>query len=304
MNNKLITIVITLVVGIILAGSVLMPVLNDATKTTKTFTNEGLYRMAALESTDSADIEIKWEYTNPNQITVGDSAVALPTSGFATVVCGENWLVRYIAATGVSVQLFDGTTPGYIASVSGTNDMTITASSGSVTFDNGSGTEVTSTYTTMYYADNNGEYTMIKANEKTVYLNDDSKIIGAGRTDNVFGTSSLTATFAGTIADGIAITPIGSVPSGYTVGDITVSDSAVNGYINLYDFDKFEFVVTAADSSTVTVTYTQVIVPYQVTAELSEHLTSGQIALLSAIPVLVIVALLVVAVGVVARRND
>ena len=32
MNNKLIHIVLTLVVGIILAGSVLVPVLNDATE--------------------------------------------------------------------------------------------------------------------------------------------------------------------------------------------------------------------------------------------------------------------------------
>lgn len=66
MNNKLIPLVLTLVVGIILTGSVLMPVLNDATDDTIVYKNDDTYRMSPL-----GDQTITIHYENSEYIVNG-----------------------------------------------------------------------------------------------------------------------------------------------------------------------------------------------------------------------------------------
>lgn len=294
MNNKLIPIVLTLVVGIILAGSVLMPVLNDATKTEETFANEGLWRMKEIENGDV------WTRTSTEGWTYGDSHIA---SGGSNVILGDDWCIRAI---------------GHIRS-----DSTVNASS------NLSGATVTAgeelivaskTDTTWtrnldypgYGIAPNGAYTLTDFNTSS-YLNGDSAIYGSGVSE--IGSIQVFVHVEASVDDGATFT-VSQSAGGYAISDVTITNEKVNysevsGYKDLYKVESVtcDISLTATIESvetpiTGTITFSSYVVPYEVTAELSNHLTPGQIALVGAIPILVIVALLVVAVGVVARKND
>lgn len=298
MNNKLIPIVLMLVVGIILAGSVLVPVLNDATETERTFTNNGIIRMDKVD--DTLDTTIAWDHTNPDVVTIGGVEKAMPQDLTIALTIGgaDDFFIRYSTN---SVTVFHNNAV-INASVSDTSDLSITIAAGTITSSNGTNSD-TFTYTDdLFIVSDTGAYVMKNMND-TVYVKKDSDIHGYGRT-YLEGGINTAANFNinGNVDDGFTVEPWGTAAT-LTVGDITVTDEPATGYIDLYKFTKIEFEVSDGSHDT-TATYGQVIVPYQVTAELSEHLTPGQIALMGTIPVLVIVALLVVAVGVVARRND
>lgn len=302
MNNKLIPLVITLVVGIILAGSVLMPVLNDATKTEVTYTNEGYYRMAEI---GDESISIVWDHTEPTQLTVNDEVVDLskvPKNTVTTILVTDQTIVRYAPITSDTlVQIYSST--GYVgAGVNAGTDMEITIEDTTLTAFNGT-TTVTKTIAGGYYVSNDGKWIM-KANGTDAFIHkDDSIIVLAGNT--TVGSVAVGVYANGTINDGLDIDTVqtDSVVRTPTYGDVTFTYTDVSGAIDLVKLSDCKFTITL-DDTTVNATYSYFLVPYEVTAELSQHLTPGQIALMGAIPVLVIVALLVVAVGVVARRND
>lgn len=309
MKNNILNLAIVLTVGVILAGSLLMPVISDATTTERTFTNDGYYHMNLISSADS-DVVLTWDHTDPYKITVGDVVVDLPKSYVipCTLVCSDDWGLRYLLSNGnvtVDLSVFAGPGDGtYDASTSTGNDMTITLSNGTATFDNGS-TPVTHAYSEAYAISNgDGEYVMKKTTD-TAYLKSDSSIYGVGRTYLNFSTpKSLNINVSGTIEDGATVTIFNPL-SGYSVSNIVVANSAVAGYNDLYTFTSVSFDVTDSTPTTLGAVYSQVIVPYEVTAELTNHLTPGEIALINIIPVMVIVALLMVAVGgLYLRRND
>lgn len=299
MNNKLITICITLVVGVILAGSVLMPVLNDATTTHKTFTNSGYYDMTY---TETDELTLAWDYTNPNVATINNESVSLPTTlpGSVNILCGDDWFLRWNAS---SLQFYSTASGSVNASVADSTSMSITASNGSMTVTNTASTPVTQTvaYSFMYVIDPDGKYLM-KDKDAAVLVNGDSEIYAIGRSTTTGLAIKLKIT--GTIDDGFTAEQIGT-SSATNIGDVTANYTAKSGYLDLYELTSLTVPITYGEGDSVyTAGYTYYIVPAEVTAELSQHLTSGEIALMGAIPVLVIVALLVVAVGVVARRND
>lgn len=313
MNNKLIPIVLTLVVGIILAGSVLVPVLNDATKTEQTFTNDGYIRLGEISAEDTETYTITWTYENPGQFVINDDVYVMPsgsTTGSVfpyTLFATDGWGLRYLKnSTDTNLNLYgsgESASLLWYAGATAQDTVVITLSAGSATFVKNSTTTATMEYTNVFLPDSDGAY-VLKKGDTSAYLNADSVIYSTGRTSAVFGTNNiaininLNGNVEGVEVDAIA-------PTGFTVSNVVVDSSEVNGYKDLYKFDKVTFDITQTSTSIdVEAVYSQVIVPYQVTAELSDHLTPGQIALLGAIPVLVIVALLVVAVGVVARRND
>lgn len=297
MNNKLIPLVITLVVGIILAGSVLMPVLNDATETERTFLNKGYYEMTY---TEADDVSLTWDSADPHKVTVNDAVIDLPATadlpGPINIICGDDWFIRY---TGAGLQFYPST--GSSVNAGNGVDMTVTASEGTVTITTNADPAVTKTayYTFLYVVSENGAYVMKNTND-VAYVHEDSEIYGIGRSTVTGGYVKIKIT--GSISNGFTATEVGS--SAFTIGDITVNYTTDSAYIDLYKLSSLQFTVTDSDNNANDLTYSYFIVPASVTSELSNHLTPGQIALIGAIPVLVIVALLVVAVGVVARRND
>lgn len=303
MNNKLIPLCITLVVGIILAGSVLMPVLNDATTTNETITNDGLCRM--IEYDDTQDLSILWDYTNPYAITVNDTEYALPNSPTTydvTILGCESFILRYrVTSSLTQVSLMGSFSGTYNASTSDSSSMTATATGGTIVFDNGSGSTKTETYTDLWCV-GQGDYIM-KDSAIDVAVKADSRIVAIGFSNTL--SKNYRVVVDGSISEGFERTIIPSTTfTNYTLSDVEADYTEFAKYLDVDKFSKLSWTVTDSSDNTATVVYSQIIVPYQVTGELSQHLTPGQIALLGAIPVMVIVALLVVAVGVVARRND
>lgn len=310
MNTKLITIALTLVVGIILAGSVLMPVLNSATEKERTFTNQGYFTYDAVN--ENTDLTIDFDPATPGVITIGEKTVTMPEENGNWTICGsENFTVRYVkTASSTNLQCYGSN--GYIAGdpSATTTVLHVDVDATEMTFERNTSTTKTysmGTHGFVINTDGNGALMLKYANEKA-YVLGDSEVYLCGTT---FVTGSGTNDFVGvfgygSLDDGLTMNAFYGTGGGQNTisfGDVTATYEAVNGFNDLYQVDKFEFPLTQ-NSATVTATYSYFVVPTEVTAERTAHLTDGQIALMGAIPVLVIVALLVVAVGVVARRND
>ena len=307
MNNKLISIVLTLVVGIILAGSVLVPVLDDATATEKTFDNRdgALFQLEKFD--ESTEYSFEWVYTDPTHATVNNETVTLSR---ATVICAtDSFLIRYgqDSSNGYYLQAVGGSLGSVYGNVNSKTTLTISVSSGTLTAtvanEGSSPTSKTVSITEGYGIVANGGYVM-KASNQTAYVLADSPIMAMGLT-SLDGVWSNMFQIVGNV-EGVEVTQINPTPATYTISNVAVNVESSASYIDLYELQSITFDATlVSDNTTVhACTYDYFIVPAEVTAELSEHLTPGQIALMGAIPVLVIVALLVVAVGVVARRND
>ena len=314
-SKNLLTLAITLTVGIILAGSLLMPVISDATTTERTFTNNGYFRMSETLSTDENTV-ITWDSANAFVFNLNGNDIELPpgaTSGTVypyTILASDAWALRAAVlndTVNVDLTLYgsgsDSTLLWFVNSWS--NDTaTITLSAGTASFKANDSTPVTVSYTHAFIPDENGNYILKKGTE-TAYLHGESLIYATGRTTATFGEDSvdLNINIEGNITDGETVTVL--APTGYTSDNIEVVNSQVTGYKDLYTFDKVTFEITETDSSTtVDVVYSQVIVPYQITAELSQHLDPAEIAIMNALPVLIIVALVVMATGALYLKRD
>lgn len=303
MDNKLIMISIAAVIGIIVLGSVLMPILDDATDTHDTFTNTGLYHMEKID--ESRDFVLKWEYASPNQVTLDGETIALSQGGYPlTILFTEDIMLRvtYGAscdALGATDDLGATTLVG--GSVAGSVDLTVTASSGTLTLTNGTDTKTYDTSAGMIIS-SDGPYVMKNYNT-TAYMDGDTEFYVAGYTYRALGVAytNFVGIFSGTINGGID--PISYVPSTYTISDPTFTYTAESDkYTDFYDFSGFSIGLTDGTNSG-TVTYTQLIVPVEVDAELSQHLTPGQNELLGVIPVMIIVAVLLGVVALVLRSR-
>lgn len=303
---NVLTLIITLVVGVILTGALLGPVISDASETERTFTNEGYFTYDAID--ENTAVVITWDPTTPNKFTIGETAIELPTTtSNLTIVGSDAFTCRYyFNATATGFQTYG---VGGYSSYNTSNEstpVTLTITSESLVID---GTN-DKTYTMgshgfVLNTDGTGELTLKYSNE-SAYVHMDSEVYLCGTT---FVTGSGTNDFVGvfgygSLDDGLTMSSFYGNTGQNTVsfGDVTATYSAVNGYIDLYKLDKFEFPLTQ-NTATVTAVYSYFVVPTEVTAELSNHLTPGQISLMGAIPVMVIVALLMVAVGAIALRR-
>lgn len=299
MNNKLIPIVLTLVVGIILAGSVLMPVLSDATETEKTYTNSGYWYMSSDDSEPhtfefvSGDtwiidgVEYNTDTEDPKQlktlISTGD--MVMRNNGWAN---GNAKGFMTGTPTFAEFTIHNG-------NISGEYQNTLQTEHQTINYD----------YDTIYFAQfTSDDKTLTKYNIGNIYLKNDSEILCNGI--STINSTVVLVKIAGTITD-LELTIYNQyngtdVTDSYKITDLTVNKVETDCK-DLFKVSSITFTATPTGEETGTeVTYSSFIVPSEVTGELKEHLTPGQIALLGAIPVLVIVALLVVAVG--ARRND
>lgn len=139
-------------------------------------------------------------------------------------------------------------------------------------------------------------YIMSDTANNTTYLKSDSEIHGFGLTKvgEVFAQCKITGTL-----EGVEVTVNGS----FTVSDVTVNYNPVAGYIDLYTWESVTFVLTDTNDNSVTATYNMCVIPAKVTAELSQHLNPGEIAIMNAIPIMVIVTILMAAVGAIAYRR-
>lgn len=286
MNNKLIPLCITLVVGIILAGSILMPVLNHATEVERTFTNEGLWRMSAFEEGDV------WEMSEAGVWTLnGEPAITTDNSN-SSVIIGDDWTIRGTGA--IYGHTIYNVTPATVTVTVG--DDSTSVNSGTISNVNGFGVNP------------EGNYLMTEYN-KPVYIKGDTSITSIYATGytNV-ATYGVVIHIEGSVNDGVTVTCSTinntSALSNFTVSNLVVDAPAVEGYNDLYKLKGITFTLdfdyTAGGTTTHKtgdVSYSSYVVPYEVTAERTVHFTSGENALINAIPIMVIIALVVAAAG-------
>ena len=307
MKTNLLTLVVTLTVGIILAGSLLMPVLTDATTTEKTFVNDGYYR---LSETDGETVII-WDTANtPYTITVNGVDFDLSTMGLTanmsyTIAFADDFLLRYFplgASSNMQIWGSSYSGLGVGQSVGVVATFTITSSGITLEKSDGSATQ-TASHAGKYFAINkDGDYIM-KKSDKTAYVLEDSSIFYAGGISTVGAGGNITSIYFEGSTEEIDYTVM---RSGVSVSNSNVIYTDVSDYIGLVNLEKVTFTTTyetGGETYTNDQTYTYFLVPYEVTAELSQHLTPAEIALLNALPFLVIIGLVLAGVGAIFLRN-
>lgn len=304
MDNKLIMLVITLAIGVIVVGSVLMPVLQDTTATEDTEVNKGLFEAVPL--TADSNHTLVFNSSTPNTIKVDDVDIDMSnlnsTYGSATVIFSNDWFMRFVPDTGLILYKCGTSNSQAIKGATASSGISVT-----VTITNGDVTFVYSDETTVEYevADDGfmitpgkGTYVM-KTSGDTAYVNGDSVVYGVGRTDRALGTAatSFNAIVKATVDDGV--TPLYYSPQ-YNWGDVsTVTYTEDSTHEDLYSLTGFTFnLVTDPDTTPVNhpITYNQILVPKEVTAERTQHLDDNENSLLLVIPVLFITGLVVLGV--------
>lgn len=310
--KNMVGMILSVTVSIICIGAVMMPILTDAATVEDTFVNDGLYRMSQYDT--DAEITAVWDYTDPYALTVNDDRIELPEQSgsvyLMTIVGATETLLRYGYVSGgyVGVQLFDSSSNSVMLATT-TNiakNMDIAISGGTATFTVEGSTSVSVSYSDyIFMADSDGDYVM-KYSTDNVYMNGDSQFYGYGRSTVNTAASTVSATcisVAGTIDDGFTVEGMYLTLS--STNNAIIS-SEVDNYLDLYSFQGVTFTAVYDNSGTeyeTELSYTQIIVPYEVTAERSVHLNSGEIAIITVIPVLMILAVLVSAAYMVIRRD-
>lgn len=296
--------VVGVMVGVLILSAALFPVIDSATTTERTFTNEGLINLNYVD--DTFNETIVWNYTAPNDLTIGSDTITLPTeANYAlTIMANEDFFLRWVHAANDEnyVQLYrTDNSSAYRARVVDSQNMTITIGSGSITFDNGSATTVTISYTEMYcVCASEGDY-VLKPSTETAYLKSDSEVFAYGGS-YVTGLTFYTIISGTPTDDFTRVVWPDSLPMTYT--DMTDDLAEVSGYIGLYTLKEFKYSVTNTNTSaTGNVSYTQFIVPAKVTAELAVHPSQDEINLLETIPILITVGLILGIVGTIFVRR-
>ena len=299
MNNKLITLALVLTMGVILTGSLLVPVIDNASKIgTETYTNGPASNSINLAtySTD-ADFEITMEKDGTTWNIDGIDVNTLSTGAY---IITDNLLVILSTTNGYNIrglnesQAFVTLSPadwnGVTASVT---SLAITVTPENVTVADADSVQTSYTFPNNYvvYSKNDGER-VICTGVADLYTAGGKDIISVGVNNTNFfwctnGDDSK-AVYNATLLDTVLNCPLTEVTA---------------------DIDKVS--VGVGGDYTVTVTYnnsTYDLAPQYVSVPLS--LVQGSEAnteitsLLGAIPIIVIVALLMIAVRAVLVRND
>lgn len=313
MEFRFVPFLIAVVVGVVLVTTMLIPVISDATATEKTLTNDGYFKMSKISDADD-DVTITWDYTKPYTFTVDGVDATIPfgsTSGDVypyTIMCSEEWAVRFTSYNnGATIDLvLYGDANGLIwySSTTDQKNVTFTFSSGTFTVSRDGGSSVTKAYTEAYYIDEGGDFIM-KKGSGVAYVLADSTIYSVGRTGANFGGSNvnLNINIQASVSDGATVSII-YPDSGYTVSNEQVNTTVDSKYIGVYKFTNVTFDVTDSSSNVYSANYGQVIVPYQVTAELSQHMSDTEQTLVGIIPLLVIIGLVIGVLAIFARRAE
>lgn len=310
MNNKLITLVITLVVSIILVGTILVPVLNDAQSTIGekvTYTNEKPtalpYNYGAVDTYEliATDVNESGWYTtytlNGESFTVPGNGVFVPL--LFTDKCDVTvWLGQSPIRVGYSHE--DGTTaPTYLAINTATYPTLKLAVDNGVMSVVGIKEDTTETelltleVAWAYGIKDNGEY-IAALNGITGKYYDPADVKSFVVSGGAYTTGDLDTFY--TYYNGASTCDI----TAYSI-ETTLTGSLVAGTTDINKVDSFGIKISDDDSS-------ETFVPYRVLIKetvIGHEAGGAAYSLLGVIPVMVIVALVVIAIGAIAiNRND
>lgn len=284
-------VIVGVMVALVMVGAT-MPIWADTLATEDTFTNDTgtLWRMKELKAGDT------WTYTGATQTwtyndVVQDGVIA---SGWNALL-GPDWCLRsngQIRGTSIAGNLYNT-----ILAV--TSDDTITFTAQGL---NGNGTQSIPGYGVY----TNGDYVLTDYSSMGAYVNGDTEIFGTGVT-GVDGVDMI-CHISATVDDGVTFT-ISDNRNGQHITDIVLTNTKVNyttvdNYNDLYKVTSIttDIAFNATDSENVTtahtgtITYSSVVVPYEVVGERSVSMSGALGALVSIIPLLIIAGLVIGAV--------
>lgn len=298
---------ISVVVGVVLVVTMLIPIVSDATATEKTFTNEGAFYIE-VDPTDTYTVEYDHS-TEPGVVYVnGEKLNVTFTTGY-TILAIDNAILRTQTGSGGDSLQYKGNGQYLV----GITMVDLEVSNGEITgtYVGSGGTEQSwpeTTYTECHIASPTPQDYVMTAYNSTSKMLGDSPIFAFGQT--LLQDSApylLLFKIEGTIADGVTVSALnqttGEPVTTVTISDIVINYTEVDGYVGLYDLTSITFSVDSNGYNT-DVTYSAYIVPSKVTAELSQHMSDTEIALMSIIPLLVVIGLIIGVVYVVGRRAE
>ena len=204
--KKLIPVIIAVSIGVIMVGSVLVPVLNDMAADSSTFDNrkDSLYEMIHVDN--NTEYMMEWRAANPTEVIV-NGAVADVASG--TIICSiDNWIIRFgLNSLGYYIQPSGGGLAFLVNS--GQNPDAIvrmSISNGQFTYTSiisGSETTKTAEVSDGYaiVADGSGDFVM-KSPNQNAYVKSGSKFVGMGVT-TIDGAWNVGFCTVGSIAEGM-----------------------------------------------------------------------------------------------------
>lgn len=302
MDNKIVMISIAAVIGIIVLGSVLMPILDDATATTDKFTNDG---KSYIKTTSEGKYTLTWDPTDPNNAVVNGGSFPIWSPGdgvknISILMIPEVGIMRYNHGAGesdfVSIQAV-----GFAFSF--TQSFTFTYENGAYSIVGA--TTVTGTSDEVYAIGPNGDF-VLKNPTDAAYVNPDSEIIGMGVTTVTFWNNGFQVSGSADDVE-VYVYNLGSGTTAIVTSDVDSDYAPVSEYVDLSTIKQVTFTATATptegDPVVKDCTYNYFLVPHEVTAERAQHFSDGQIAIFAAIPVMIILAVLLGVVALVIRSR-
>ena len=299
-EESLIPKIVGIVVAIIVVSVVLIPITNAVTQTEKTLENDGYYRMSTNEISGADTMVITWDHTKPTTLTIDGVDYAISTDIFPsvgvtrTVAFADDVLLRMarIETNNYGLELWYSSAKSVYANEN--VDLTLTIDSTKVTWQKGVEEAFELSYTGDWTViDSNGNKIM-KSGNTDAYMLADSEFSIAGISGVGVGGGSPTMAFF--VIDGTMDDFTVTNPNDITISNAESTYTDASGYVDLYALEKITF-TTTYNGTDVDQTYTYFVVPYQVTAELSQHLDPMTNTIISIIPIFVVLAILMGIVG-------
>lgn len=274
MKNNLLTLVITLTIGIIFVGSLLAPVIQDYENDVKVVKNNTTTNLAAVVGEDHT---IEFTYST-GALEIDGEAITAPAQ-LGVLVSDQ---INLIYNNTPNLQLFSSQHTTGIVTI--TSDTTVTIEGNTITITYGTDTEEEYTCEWIYLYDANGDYGIFRlynANT-TVYLNNINQLHGS----NILVTTYDWFSFVGTDVT-LAVAdedPVVDIVTGTVTGTNDIFSINIGGTGTGFSFD--------VDNSGTDYTVKPWI--YVVPIEVSGYsdMNKELLPLMSALPILVIVALI------------
>ena len=298
--NKMIGMVVGVMVGVLILSAALFPVIDSATTTERTFDNTNI----SISDMKTFEVGDTWSRDSvTGEWSLNGDAVSNLNQGAYSAIMTET-------LAGRSNGQFRGVTAtGNVAGIGAVvvDETTITLS--------GSGLQgsATQAYAQGFGITDKGDYVLTKylSDRNDAYLLDTTEIYATGTTAGSTVVNTVVH-IEGTIKDGVTVTasPLYNTNTNktVTVGDVNIDCEKVNGYVNLYKFKQITFTITETDTSTdttetVNASYSALVIPKVITAELAVHASQDEIEILETIPILITVGLILGIVGTIFVRR-
>lgn len=297
-SNKTLGIIFAIVIGVIFVGSLLAPTIDNYDTEKLTIQNTGSY-FTTVDAEDEHTIVF-----STDKIVYDGVDVAYP-EGFgtgndrnATLMVGEDWFLR--ADAGITRLLVAGPPQQYLVLGNlSDGDITATISGGDVTFAYGTDSTATREGVVMTVA-NEGDYVLCN----NPYILEDTNLIGGIRNIGVaYDTFEVVKGTINNMTAEASRVYVWATSTNTTIDNAVFTPDVENVSGNLLKLNKIEENLTFADGGEVTINISYLIAPVEITYDNPEYIGDEYSGILGAIIIISIVALLMLGVKMITRRD-